>query len=40
MMQGMGGQVQVRQEMEGIAKLDVPLVVDAATGVTWHEAKA
>jgi DNA polymerase-1 len=29
----------VRDEMEQIAELDVPLVVDAAHGETWYEAK-
>ena len=29
----------VREEMENVAKLDVPLVVDVATGPTWFDAK-
>ena len=31
---------RVRQEMEGVASLSVPLVVDADIGITWYEAKA
>jgi DNA polymerase-1 len=30
----------VRQEMESVASLRVPLVVDAAIGPTWFDAKA
>ncbi len=30
----------VREEMEGVAELDVPLVVDVASGRDWYEAKA
>ena len=30
----------VREEMEGVAELKVPLVVDAASGKDWYEAKA
>ena len=30
----------VKEEMEGVAELDVPLVVDVASGVDWYEAKA
>ena len=29
----------VREEMEGVAELDVPLVVEAGSGETWYEAK-
>ncbi|HSE27182.1 MAG TPA: DNA polymerase I [Gemmatimonadales bacterium] len=29
----------VREEMEGAARLDVPLVVDVGTGANWREAK-
>ncbi len=29
----------VREEMEGVAELDVPLRVEIGTGVTWYEAK-
>ena len=29
-----------REEMEGVAELDVPLVVDLGTGPTWYDAKA
>jgi len=28
-----------REEMEGVAELDVPLVVDLGTGPTWYDAK-
>ncbi len=30
----------VREEMEGVAELSVPLVVDVGTGPDWYEAKA
>ncbi|MEM9592693.1 MAG: DNA polymerase I [Acidobacteriota bacterium] len=30
----------VREEMEGVAELKAPLVVDAGSGVTWYDAKA
>lgn len=30
----------VREEMTGVAELDVPLVVDVGGGATWYEAKA
>ncbi len=30
----------VREEMEGVAELRVPLVVDVASGRNWYEAKA
>ena len=30
----------VREEMEGVTKLDAPLVVDAASGRSWYDAKA
>ena len=30
----------VREEMEGVANLDVPLVVDLGAGRTWYDAKA
>ncbi len=33
-------EAMVREEMEGVETLDVPLVVDAGAGVTWYEAKA
>jgi len=29
----------VREEMEGVAELRVPLIADASTGETWAEAK-
>ena len=29
-----------RQEMEGVAELAVPLVVDVGSGKTWYDAKA
>lgn len=29
----------VKQQMEGVAKLDVPLVVDVGTGANWRDAK-
>ncbi len=29
-----------REEMSGVAELDVPLVVDVGTGPTWYDAKA
>jgi DNA polymerase I-like protein with 3'-5' exonuclease and polymerase domains len=29
----------VREEMEGVAELAVPLVVDLGTGRTWYDAK-
>ncbi len=29
-----------REEMEGVAELDVPLVVDVGSGPTWYDAKA
>ena len=31
--------VLVREEMEGVADLAVPLVVDVGTGPDWYEAK-
>jgi DNA polymerase-1 len=30
----------VKEEMEGVAQLKVPLVVDAGWGPSWYEAKA
>jgi DNA polymerase-1 len=30
----------VRSEMEGVEKLDVPLVVEGGWGANWHDAKA
>jgi DNA polymerase I-like protein with 3'-5' exonuclease and polymerase domains len=30
----------VREEMEGVAELAVPLVVEVGSGRTWYEAKA
>jgi DNA polymerase-1 len=32
--------VPVREEMEGVAQLQVPLVVDVGWGKSWYEAKA
>jgi len=29
----------VRTEMEGVAQLDVPLVVEIGSGPTWYDAK-
>ena len=29
----------VREEMEGVVKLDVPLIVDIKAGVNWHDLK-
>jgi DNA polymerase-1 len=29
----------VKQEMEGVAQLQVPLLVDAGWGPSWYEAK-
>ena len=31
---------EVRFEMEGVEKLDVPLVVEGGWGANWHDAKA
>jgi DNA polymerase-1 len=30
----------VREEMEGVEKLDVPLVVELGSGQTWYDCKA
>ena len=29
----------VREEMEGVVELRVPLIAEASTGVTWADAK-